>query len=120
MTPLILQTMSNVYWLIMIVNSIENGLVVIPTGSIIIKGSRPFSWILLKEANMYHLVPEYSINDTFHLPFRLNVGGYTILKDVFKGSTNITVLVACATLAFNGLLKRLIQLADSRNEKKRF
>ena len=31
---------------------IEQGQVVIPTGSMI-KGSRPFYWILIKEANLY-------------------------------------------------------------------
>ena len=36
---------------------IEQGQVVILTGSII-KGRRPFYWILLKEANLYHLAGE--------------------------------------------------------------
>ena len=39
------------YWLIMRVQLIEQGQVVIPTGSMV-KGSRPFYWILLKEANL--------------------------------------------------------------------
>ena len=39
------------FWLIMIVQIIEQGQVVIQTGSMI-KGSRPFYWILLKEANL--------------------------------------------------------------------
>ena len=39
----------------MIVKFIEHGLVVIPIGSIMIKGSRPFYWILLKEANLCYL-----------------------------------------------------------------
>ena len=38
------------YRLIMIVRLIEQGQVIIPTG-LMIKGSRPFYWILLKEAN---------------------------------------------------------------------
>ena len=40
------------YGLIMIVQLIEQGQVVSPTGSMI-KGNRPFYWILLKEANLY-------------------------------------------------------------------
>ena len=35
------------YWLILIVQLIEHGQVVIPTGSVI-KGSIPFYWVLLK------------------------------------------------------------------------
>ena len=42
-------------WLIMIVQFIEQGQVVLPTGSMI-KGSRPFYWILLKEANLLLMV----------------------------------------------------------------
>ena len=39
--------------IIMIVKLIEHVIVVIPTGSIImLKGSRPFYWILFKEANL--------------------------------------------------------------------
>ena len=61
MTPLIIPTVSLVaekkfmvwcYWLLMIVHLIEQGQIVIPTGSMI-KGSRPFYWILLKEANSH-------------------------------------------------------------------
>ena len=39
----------------MIVKLNEHGLVVIPTGSIIFKGSRHFYWILLKEANLSYM-----------------------------------------------------------------
>ena len=65
MTPLILPTVSMAakkrpglcsyllcHWLIMIVQLIEQGQVVITTGSII-NGSRPFYWILFKEVNLY-------------------------------------------------------------------
>ena len=33
---------------------LEQGQAVIPTGSLV-KGSRPFYWILLKEANLFYL-----------------------------------------------------------------
>ena len=57
MTPLILPTMSiaaeKTFMLLPLVKL--KGLVVIPTGSIMIKCSISFYWILLKEANLYQL-----------------------------------------------------------------
>ena len=51
----------------------------------------------------------------------LNVGDMLSKEEVFKGSTNINVPGACASLASKRLLDRLIQCAEkSRSEKYHF
>ena len=57
------------------------------------------------------------IKSDVNLKLRLNVGGNT-KEDVFKGSTSINDLGACATLASKRLLDRLIQFAEKARSGK--